>query len=101
MASSDDNESPSKDDMKGLVVDLDELGRKEGYLLDSAYAQGELKTTHDGRTILIPQPSDDKNDPLNWSQTKKNVILFVIAATALIPDYGSATGAVTLLPQAE
>jgi hypothetical protein len=68
---------------------------------------------------LIPQPSDDPNDPLNWSQTKKNIILGVVSFTgmlirstapidiqklnndaALLPDYGSATGAVTLIPQA-
>lgn len=99
MASPAHSESLSKVEATNAIVDLDELGRKEGYMLDSTQAQGDLKTTADGRTILIPQPSSDKNDPLNWSQLKKNVILGVIAATALVPDYGSATGAVTLLPQ--
>lgn len=98
--SSRDEESLSKVDATGTVVDLDELGQKEGYILDSSHAQGGLKTTADGRTILIPQPSDDPNDPLNWSQFKKNVVLVVISAMALVPDYGSATGAVALLPQA-
>lgn len=37
---------------------------------------------------------------MNWSQTKKNIILIVISFTAFLPDYGSATGAVTLIPQA-
>jgi hypothetical protein len=103
-------------------VDLDRLGELEGYVLDAQAGDAStrhLKTTKDGKTILIPQPSDDPNDPLNWSQTKKNIILGVVSFTgmlirstapidiqklnndaALLPDYGSATGAVTLIPQA-
>ncbi len=101
MGSSTDVESFGKDEATKAIIDLDQLGEKEGYVLDSSLAQGNLKTTDDGRTILIPQPSENVNDPLNWSKTKKNVILFIVAATSLIPDYGSATGAVTLLPQAK
>jgi hypothetical protein len=62
--------------------------------------RGNLKTAKDGQTILIPQPSEDPLDPLNWSPVKKHVILFIISFAAFLPDYGSATGAVTLLPQA-
>jgi hypothetical protein len=61
---------------------------------------GNLKTTKDGRTVLFPQPSEDPKDPLNWSTTKKHIILFIISFAAFLPDYGSATGAVTLIPQA-
>lgn len=88
-------------------VDLDRLGEKEGYVLDASTFRTEhggqeapLKLTPDGKTVLIPQPSDDPNDTLNWSQTKKHIVLFIISAVAFLPDYGSATGAVTLLPQA-
>jgi hypothetical protein len=84
----------------GGIHDFDET---DGYILetegDSPNTAG-LKLARDGHTILIPQPSDDANDPLNWSRYKKHVILFIISATAFLPDYGSATGAVTLLPQA-
>jgi MFS family permease len=58
-----------------------------------------LKYNKDHTILLDPQPSNDKNDPLNWSQTKKNLVLFIISFIALLPDYGSATGAVTLIPQ--
>lgn len=61
---------------------------------------GNLKTAKDNHTVLIPQPSDDPRDPLNWSPVKKHVILFIISFAAFLPDYGSATGAVTLIPQA-
>ena len=85
--------------------DLDEIGELEGYIVDISLIQDKslvdrLKLAKDGRTILIPQPSDDPNDPLNWSWWKKHVTLIVISMTALLPDYGSATGAVTLIPQA-
>ena len=70
------------------VTDLDHIGELEGYVLDAQAGNASsrhLKTTKDGSTILIPQPSSDPNDPLNWSQTKKNVILAVISFTGLFP----------------
>ncbi|KZO99734.1 MFS general substrate transporter [Calocera viscosa TUFC12733] len=94
---------PTADDLE--EVDLDQLGESQGYVLDAAVYRAEhaggkaLKTASDGHTILIPQPSDDPRDPLNWSQNHKNLLLFIISWAAFLPDYGSATGAVTLLPQ--
>lgn len=32
-----------------------------------------LKLANDGKTVLIPQPCDDPDDPLNWSWKKKHV----------------------------
>ena len=82
------------------AIDPERLGEQEGYVLDGRLAQQEgLKTTVDGKTVLIPQPSDSLNDPLNWSSFKKHLILFIISAAAFVPDYGSATGAVTLIQQ--
>ncbi|KAI0909503.1 major facilitator superfamily domain-containing protein [Ustulina deusta] len=69
--------------------------------VDGAERDDTFKLAKDGRTRLIPQPSEDPADPLNWPQRKKNLILFIVAFAALLPDYGSATGAVTLIPQAE
>lgn len=81
--------------------DLHEYNEREGYIItETNGAHSNLKHAPDGTTILLPQPSDDKNDPLNWSWTKKHLILIIISMTAFLPDYGSATGAVTLLPQA-
>ena len=91
---------------KHQVVEFEEgqsVGQKEGYLLDATKVDSDegLKLSSDGRSVLIPQPTVDPNDPLNWSHLRKNLILFIISATAFLPDYGSATGAVTLIPQAE
>ena len=83
------------------IEDIHEHKESEGYFVHAADDPHQnLKLAVDGHTILIPQPSDSPHDPLNWSRTRKHVILFIISATAFLPDYGSATGAVTLLPQA-
>lgn len=80
---------------------LHEYQENEGYIIDSSEGGAGVKLAEDGRTRLIPQPSDDPRDPLNWSWRKKHAILFIVAAAAFLPDYGSAQGAVLLQAQAE
>jgi hypothetical protein len=92
------------DNEKTIGVDVRDLDREpagDGLLVDTRNLTDgtAYKTTKDGHTILIPQPTDDPQDPLNWSQGTKHLILLVISATAFLADYGSATGAVTLIPQ--
>ncbi|TLD17908.1 uncharacterized protein PgNI_01212 [Pyricularia grisea] len=41
-----------------------------------------LKTTEDG-IILVPQPSDDPNDPLNWPLWKRDLITGILSITAI------------------
>lgn len=76
--------------------DIHEYKENEGYEIDveDAAAGGDrtVKLAKDGHTKLISQPSDDAQDPLNWSWGKKHIILFIVAFSALLPDYGSATG---------
>ncbi|CAO2651321.1 Nn.00g096180.m01.CDS01 [Neocucurbitaria sp. VM-36] len=45
----------------------------------------------DADIILIPQPSEDPNDPLNWPTTKKWIIMSIVA-------YGSVLYAAVLAP---
>ncbi len=33
--------------------------------------------------ILVPQPSDDPNDPLNWPLWKRDLITFILSLTAI------------------
>ena len=40
----------------------------------------------------MPQPSDDPNDPLNWSCPKKNLLLFAISIAAFQSDFQTAVG---------
>jgi len=96
------------DNASDLDIDLEVWGEEHGYVLDVEVLKtitpnwAKYQLAYDGRTVLIPQPApEDTNDPLNWSWRMKHIILFVIAATAFLPDYGSAVGAVTLIPQSE
>ncbi|KAH8112106.1 MFS general substrate transporter [Phellopilus nigrolimitatus] len=36
--------------------------------------------------VLVPQPSDDPNDPLNWPQWKKHIVFFVLSGTLVSAD---------------
>jgi MFS family permease len=79
--------------------------------LTSGLKHGSGKDSH---IVLVPQPSEDPNDPLNWSSTKKLVIVLILglgtclnAATigpllnaGLFPislDFGVAIGKITLI----
>ena len=42
-----------------------------------------LKTTPDG-TLLVPQPSNDPADPLNWSLKRRDSILFILCLLSVI-----------------
>jgi hypothetical protein len=90
--------------LRSKVERVHEFQESEGYIIDiktedAANTLG-LKVAKDRHTVLIPQPSDDSNDPLNWSWAKKHLILFVVSFASFLPDFGSATGAVLLIPQA-
>lgn len=49
---------------------------------DAASIQPNLKM-RDG-IVLMPQPSDDPNDPLNWSWFRKHAAMFTISWLALV-----------------
>ncbi|KAJ6010876.1 hypothetical protein N7451_002288 [Penicillium sp. IBT 35674x] len=86
---------------ESLGVD-EETEALEGYVVDpSRYANNaaRLKTSSDGRFVLIPQPLDSPNDPLNWTEGKKRWIVAVIAFIALLADYTGGSAIITVLPQ--
>ncbi|KAL9056530.1 MAG: hypothetical protein Q9162_002906 [Coniocarpon cinnabarinum] len=60
-----------------------------------------LKLARDGHTVLVPQPSEDPNDPLNWSWAKKHIILFILALSAFCGDFGSGAGIPCIVLQGE
>ncbi|KAL2415722.1 hypothetical protein ABEF95_004306 [Exophiala dermatitidis] len=89
-------------------VDLDRIGEAQGYVLDEAQLRKQyglapnvpLKKSKKG-VVLIPQPTNDPEDPLNWPAWKKGLILLVLAVNACTADYSAATGASALIPQAQ
>lgn len=83
---------------KGIEPKDNEIRPSTNTDIPSGHSES-LKIINDGHTVLIPQPSTDPNDPLNWSQSKKNTILLIVSATAFLADFGSSMGAVTSVVQ--
>ncbi|EWZ33018.1 hypothetical protein FOCG_12569 [Fusarium oxysporum f. sp. radicis-lycopersici 26381] len=78
-----------------------EARAEAGVLLQVERAEGtSLRLAEDGHTVLLPQPTDDPNDPLNWSSRKKHLILLVVAWAALTSDFTSAAGSAPVILQA-
>jgi len=76
----------------------------KGYVLDPSrypdHAAG-LKTTPGGRYVLIPQPLDTPDDPLNWSPRKKFFILATVAYISFLADYVGSNTIIAVIPQSE
>ena len=88
-------------DLQTAEID-EEVEALEGYVVDpSRYPDNaaRLKTSADGRFVLIPQPLDTDDDPLNWSPRKKWVIAAIIAYIAALADYTGGTAIITVIPQ--
>jgi MFS family permease len=43
-----------------------------------------LKYDKTGKILLVPQPSDDPNDPLNWPLWKRDLIVFILSLLSVI-----------------
>lgn len=67
---------PTKQDVTGTIMMMD--GHEdEASKNDTSVADSGLKTTRDG-IILLPQPHDNPNDPLNWPIWKRDLCLLVV-----------------------
>ncbi|KAI0064870.1 hypothetical protein BV25DRAFT_198597 [Artomyces pyxidatus] len=51
-----------------------------------------LKLTADGAKVLWPQPTDDPEDPQNWTSRRKTLQLVIITLAAVVPDFDSGIG---------
>ncbi|TFK47549.1 MFS general substrate transporter [Heliocybe sulcata] len=70
-----------------LVVDPEEARMEFGDAIAS-----KLKLTKDGTKVLWPQPTDDPEDPQNWSDRRKTIQLILITLAAIVPDFDSGVG---------
>ncbi|OSS53973.1 hypothetical protein B5807_01784 [Epicoccum nigrum] len=52
--------------------------------LAQSAARSHLKYDKTGKTLLVPQPSDDPNDPLNWPLWKRDVIIAILSLLSVI-----------------
>ncbi|KXN86661.1 hypothetical protein AN958_09839 [Leucoagaricus sp. SymC.cos] len=79
-----------------LVLDPDEAREEFGPEIAS-----KLKLTKDGTKVLWPQPTDDPQDPQNWSNAQKHLQLFIITLAAVVPDFDSGIGIATVFALAK
>ena len=104
MAERQDRRKGKSPDGNMAVAEVNETQEAlEGYILDPDRYLGQaagLKTTGDGHFVLIPQPTETSDDPLNWSARRKTVTLVIIAYIAALADYTGGTAIVTVIPQA-
>ncbi|KAF8881784.1 MFS general substrate transporter [Infundibulicybe gibba] len=70
-----------------LIVDPHEAKVELGDEISS-----RLKLSKDGTKVLWPQPTDDPEDPQNWSDRRKAFQLFIITVTSVVPDFNTAIG---------
>jgi hypothetical protein len=99
MAESKPNSSQKPHPHSQTQIREQEIGQDgDIILLDTGAAHlekaqyGDVKLAPDGHTVLVPQPSSDPNDPLNWSWTRKHLMLAVVSTTAFLGDFGSGAG---------
>jgi hypothetical protein len=87
----------------GVSTDLEKNANIDGiYLVSELSNVGlRLKTAKDGKTILIPQPSEDPNDPLNWSWLRKHKVLLILLLPSLLTDWGMTWGTTLFEAQAK
>ncbi|KAG6860492.1 hypothetical protein C0995_010529 [Termitomyces sp. Mi166 len=60
-----------------------------------------LKLSPDGSKVLWPQPHDSDLDPQNWSDRKKNFLLFIVTLAAIVPDFDSGIGIAAIFALAD
>src|ERR1700721_452922 len=72
----DDNKLPH---VPGTVYLDEQAGNTVETTQNLKHAGG--KNSH---IILAPQPSEDPNDPLNWSRFRKDYVLFILALGAIV-----------------
>jgi len=81
-------------------IDIENSTSSEGlYVVKDSTGRG-LKLAKDGSTVLIPQPSDNDEDPLNWSWLRKHKAFFALLLPSLLTDWGMTWGTTMFEAQA-
>ncbi|EXJ75012.1 uncharacterized protein A1O5_01708 [Cladophialophora psammophila CBS 110553] len=89
-------EETTRDDHPRNGAILLDVGAK----CDAEGFQRTIRLAKDGHTVLVPQPSDDAQDPLNWPNSKKQCMLITLAVAAFMADFQATSGVPCLIPQA-
>jgi hypothetical protein len=94
-ASSEENTTPHR-------IDFENSTNSEGLYVvkEQSSNSSDLKLAKDGSTVLIPQPADDNEDPLNWSWLRKHKAFFALLLPSLLTDWGMTWGTTMFEAQA-
>lgn len=79
------------DHVPGTVLLNDEASHAAALDQGLNLKHGKGRNSH---IVLSPQPSDDPNDPLNWSSWKKEVIVAILCLGAMLNAGTNVSGAV-------
>ncbi|KAF2093009.1 MFS general substrate transporter [Rhizodiscina lignyota] len=61
--------------------------KRQSHVVTSEELDGGNGVYIDGKIVLIPQPSDDPNDPLNWSWLKKHLVFASLLPGCFLTDW--------------
>ncbi|KAN0107659.1 Major facilitator superfamily domain containing protein [Russula decolorans] len=112
-SSSDFNEKITVVESQGCVSEIDfttyheecagrlVLDPKEAHIEFGDTVASRLKLSPDGNIVLWPQPSDDPEDPQNWSEWHKTVQLTVVILASIVADFDSGIGIAALFALAK
>lgn len=80
-----DNEKAIKNEKAVNVTEYDRYSEGHGDMQVFRTSDSDnLKLAKDGKTVLIPQPSDDSEDVLNWPMSKKYSVLASLVFASLV-----------------
>lgn len=76
--------------MQALLRDREDLPEELAGAATERLKHGTGRFSH---IVLVPQPSDSPNDPLNWPTWKKDFVLFIVGMNAaVVGAYGPMLG---------
>jgi hypothetical protein len=90
------------DPSEGTVTLIDCISFLSAFAYYKAARRLNLRNKENTEIVLVPQPSDDVNDPLNWPTWKKALALIPIAAFSAMSGWiisGAGNGLVLLEKQ--
>ncbi|KAG8163464.1 hypothetical protein KVR01_006761 [Diaporthe batatas] len=99
MAQNGDEVKPEVEMAEYLDPARDDKNVGGGFMVQADASIQGLKMAKDGKTILLPQPTDSSEDPLNWSWWKKHLVLFTASFGANVSDFTAAAGYAPVLAQ--
>ncbi|KAF8500306.1 MFS general substrate transporter [Russula emetica] len=77
------------------------LDPKEARIEFGDTVASRLKLSPDGKIVLWPQPSDDPEDPQNWSEWHKTLQLTIVILASIVADFDSGIGIAALFALAK